>query len=123
MTIDKKFNGWTIGNIVFGGIPGFAVDAATGAMMKVDKNKYYLMFLPTAATADVVAKKAVEEETSQVSGYGDTTLERTVIRWYVESAPRGEMYIGVLFHLLQMLRILIKAILVQHLMSQPKHLM
>jgi hypothetical protein len=31
-TIPSDFEGWTLGNIIIGGVGGFAVDAATGAM-------------------------------------------------------------------------------------------
>ena len=34
--IDRKFNAWMLGNIVFGGLIGIVVDAATGSMYKLD---------------------------------------------------------------------------------------
>lgn len=35
MTLTKKSNGWVWGNIVFGGLIGLAVDAATGSLYKL----------------------------------------------------------------------------------------
>lgn len=35
MKLEKKFNGWYIGNIVFGGLIGIIVDPITGAMYKL----------------------------------------------------------------------------------------
>lgn len=35
MTLHREFNAWFVGNIIFGGIPGMIVDAATGAMYKL----------------------------------------------------------------------------------------
>ncbi len=35
------------------------------------------------------AKNASEEKNKQVQGNGDTALEHTVIRWYVDSSPKG----------------------------------
>ena len=35
MQLSRKTSGWVWGNIVFGGIPGLAVDAITGAMYKL----------------------------------------------------------------------------------------
>ncbi|MBQ2877475.1 MAG: hypothetical protein IJE42_00895, partial [Bacteroidaceae bacterium] len=40
VSIDKKFNTTAVWNILVGGIPGFAIDAATGAMMKPKENEY-----------------------------------------------------------------------------------
>lgn len=36
-----------------------------------------------------VAKNAREEKNAQVSGEGNTALEHTVIRWYIQSRPAG----------------------------------
>ncbi|MDE6535115.1 MAG: hypothetical protein K2K82_03795 [Muribaculaceae bacterium] len=36
-----------------------------------------------------VAKTANQEKNAQVSGAGDTALEHTVIRWYIQSKPQG----------------------------------
>ena len=41
--INARFNGWFLGNFIFGGIIGMAVDGATGAMYYLDK-QYYVYF-------------------------------------------------------------------------------
>ena len=35
MIINRKVSGWVVGNIIFGGLIGLAVDAATGGMYKL----------------------------------------------------------------------------------------
>ena len=35
------------------------------------------------------SKSAAEEKNKQVTGEGNTALEHTVIRWYIDSSPRG----------------------------------
>ena len=42
VTVDKKFNGTTLWNLVLGGVVGMGIDAATGAMMKPDAKTYYI---------------------------------------------------------------------------------
>lgn len=37
--LTRKFNGWYIGNIAFGGIIGLIVDASTGAMYKISDSE------------------------------------------------------------------------------------
>jgi hypothetical protein len=37
--LDRRFNGWIFGNIVFGGIIGIIVDASTGAMYSLSPNQ------------------------------------------------------------------------------------
>jgi hypothetical protein len=32
MTITRKLSGWIVGNVIFGGVLGIAVDAITGSM-------------------------------------------------------------------------------------------
>ncbi len=78
--INKKFNATTLWNIVLGAIPGFAVDAATGAMMKPEQNSYVIFMQP---------KLAQEEPTKQVEGRGNTVLENSVVRWEIQSRPLG----------------------------------
>ena len=36
-TITSHFEGWTLGNLLLGGVVGFGVDAASGALNKYDK--------------------------------------------------------------------------------------
>lgn len=67
-----------------------AIDAATGAMMKPESSYYNLNFQP---------RKNYVEDPTIVAGEagnmvsrdnpGGTALERTVIRWFFDSDPRG----------------------------------
>lgn len=98
-TVHKKFNGTTLYNIILGGIPGMAVDAATGAMMKPEEKRYVLNMqpknyvelpqptVPAAPAAPATAADSAERVTRDNAG--KTSLEQTVIRWYFESQPQG----------------------------------
>lgn len=90
--IHKKFNGTTLWNIILGGIPGMAVDAATGAMMKPESNYYNLNMQPATLKNYVEDPTIMAGEASNMVSRdkpGQTALERTVIRWYFDSDPRG----------------------------------
>ena len=90
--IHKKFNGTTLWNIILGGIPGMAVDAATGAMMKPESNFYNLNMQPATLKNYVEDPTIMAGEASNMVSRdkpGQTALERTVIRWYFDSDPRG----------------------------------
>ena len=87
--IHKKFNGTTLWNIILGGIPGMAVDAATGAMMKPESNYYNLNMQPATLKNYVEDPTIMAGEASNMVSRdkpGQTALERTVIRWYFDSA-------------------------------------
>ena len=78
--VEKKFNAVTLGNILLGGIPGFAVDAATGAITKPAQSSYVVYMQP---------KLAKHEPTEKVDGLGTTVLESMIVRWDVQSRPQG----------------------------------
>ncbi len=92
VTVAKKFNGTTLWNIIGGGIPGMAVDAATGAMMK-PVSSYYTLNMQPATPRNYVEDPTIMagEADNMVSrdAPGQTALERTIIRWYFDSDPRG----------------------------------
>ena len=46
VSLDKKFNATTLLNILWGGIPGLAIDAATGAMMKPEQKEITIPMKP-----------------------------------------------------------------------------
>ena len=85
--IKKSFNPTAIGNILLGGIPGLAIDGATGALTK-PLSKNYIIYMKPKADQQAQAQK---EPTGRVSrdAAGKTDLERTIIRWYFDSEPRG----------------------------------
>lgn len=103
LTIGKKFNGTYIANIL---VPiGFAIDAATGAMMKPEQKNYYVDLVSKnySGQQQVViynqinnqmntpkaAQAPEEEERVTRDAPGQTDLEKTIIRWYVDSDPAG----------------------------------
>lgn len=53
--IPSNFEGWTVGNLVFGGIIGLGVDAATGAINKYPKSFQIPMVQSQAAQATPIA--------------------------------------------------------------------
>ena len=86
-----KIQGWFWGNIVFGGIPGMGIDAATGKMMKFSDEMIDLTLTPLPAqepVAETIPPYLPEERVSRENG-GATSMEDTVIRWFVDSDPRG----------------------------------
>ena len=97
LNVNKKFSiGTALGNVVFGGIIGIAIDMSTGALMQPEQKQYYLNFMEgdytieTPVEEPVVTEKATKSKKNlKVKGDGSTKLENTVIRWYIESTPRG----------------------------------
>lgn len=84
VTIEKKFNAVSLGNILLGGIPGYIVDVADGAVMKPEKKEYTIIMNPKNNNGD-----KQDEPTDLVQGMGDTALEQTIIRWDIQSRPQG----------------------------------
>ncbi len=92
VNIRKKFNSTTLWNIILGGIPGMAIDAATGAITKPEFNSYYLNMQPDVPKNYVEDPTIVAGEASKAvnrDNPGQTALERTTLRWYFDSDPRG----------------------------------
>ena len=87
--VDKKFNSTTLWNIVLGGIPGMAIDAATGAMMKPSQNHYIMNMHPSNYVERLNIQQAKQKEQVSRDNPGGTSMEKTIIRWYFESAPQG----------------------------------
>lgn len=105
-TIDKKFNKAYIGNIIF---PiGFAIDAMTGAMMKPSQRYYYVDLklrnpygsnygydTPQGGFVNGYYQGYSENKGDNVQqavsrdDAGAAELEGIIIRWYVDSDPRG----------------------------------
>lgn len=93
-SVDKKFNPTTLWNILLGGIPGIAVDAGTGAMMKPEDKEITIpmkpkSYLTSEWAAETPTQAPVQEERVSRDNVGQTTLERAVIRWYFDSDPQG----------------------------------
>lgn len=97
--LDTKIRGRFWWNIVLGIIP-IAIDAATGQMMVYDKDVLDVTLQKdTNAPAQAEPVVAVEQQpqpqtqpTGQVVNRntpGTTDMEKAIIRWYIDSEPRG----------------------------------
>ncbi len=89
LTIKKKFNTKALWNIFLGGIPGAAVDAATGALMRTQYNNYYLDFNRDPYAADPTITAGEADNMVSRDQPGQTDLEKVILRWYFDSDPRG----------------------------------
>ena len=97
LDVNKKFNPVAIVNLT--NILAWGIDAATGAMMKPEYKEYYFDFRPDEAYMTPVAPVQESRDTTIPAGEsqkvvnrdapGQTALERTIIRWYFDSEPRG----------------------------------
>lgn len=82
------FNPVTLTNIVLGGIPGFLVDWATGAIYKYPKDISYTFTTPSAHEDPTIVSGEADNRVTR-DNPGGTALERTIIRWYFDSQPQG----------------------------------
>lgn len=89
VSIDKKFNTTSVWNILVGGIPGFAIDAATGAMMKPKEKEYEIPFIGIKEYTEVPKTRKQEPERVSREHAGATSMEKTIVRWYFDSDPQG----------------------------------
>ena len=97
--INKKFNYVTLLNIPFTCFIGMAIDGITGAMTKPESKECWIDFVnPNLYVSQNTANNqpnAIQETNStareQVSrdNPGSTELEKTILRWYFDSDPRG----------------------------------
>ncbi len=88
--VNKKFNSTTLFNLIMGGVPGMAIDAATGAITKPESDTYYLNMKPVPYRNDEpeITDNEAQDMVSRDKP-GQSELERTVLRWYFDSDPRG----------------------------------
>ena len=89
-----SFNPTVLGNIILGGIPGGLIDLGTGAWYKYKNNNVFYEFRPGVSGAIIPAEDPTiraGEATNMVvrDKPGGTALERTIVRWYFDSEPRG----------------------------------
>jgi hypothetical protein len=61
--IPSNFEGWTVGNLIFGGIVGVGIDAATGAMNEYP-NSFQVPMQPLAAAPAAPATSAAPSATT-----------------------------------------------------------
>lgn len=57
MPLGRRTSGWVWGNIVFGGIPGLAVDAITGGMYKLTPEQVQATLAQSTALSGQVSKE------------------------------------------------------------------
>lgn len=91
-TLDTKIQGWFWGNLVLGGIPGMAIDAATGKMMKYSTDMLDVTLKPldnAVVQEEIVIPLAPQSTPVTRERPGATEAERAILRWYVDSDPRG----------------------------------
>ena len=91
VTVDKTFNAVSILNLT--DVIGWAIDVADGAIMKPEKPEYTIFMSPKKNNSikkeGHIEQQSKDEPQNQVQGYGDTSLEQTIIRWDVQSRPQG----------------------------------
>lgn len=80
VSVGKTFNVTTLWNILLGGIPGFTIDALTGALTKPSQSSYVIHMQP---------KLAKNNPEKKVQGIGNTELEQMIVRWDIQSRPQG----------------------------------
>ncbi len=89
-TLDTKIEGAFWANLLFW--PGMAVDAATGKMKTWKDDLIDVTLIPISQvtveeTTEVVAPQLEQRVTRQSPG--TTDMEKTIIRWFFDSDPRG----------------------------------
>ena len=52
VSLERKINGWTFGNLIFGWIPGFIIDAISGANFRLVPENVHADFEPSGQTTD-----------------------------------------------------------------------
>lgn len=86
--MNTKVQGWFWGNIFLGGIPGIAIDVATGKMMTYKDDFIDLTLMPVI-NESVSDPVTIPLERVQRNNPGNTEMEKTILRWYFDSDPRG----------------------------------
>ena len=93
LTIGKKFNPLFIANFFLSGV-GIIIDAATGAIMKPERDTYWLNMQRKDSGFDgqIVINNNIEPAPQgpvSRDNSGATDLENTIIRWFIDSNPQG----------------------------------
>lgn len=84
-----KFNSVVLANIILGGIPGFLVDYGTGAWYKYENTNIHYKFETDEDKNDPTIVKGEASNMVKRDKPGETALEKTIIRWFFDSEPRG----------------------------------
>lgn len=91
--LGTKIQPWFWGNFIFGGIPGMGIDVATGKMMKYSTNLLDVTLIPDPnyepeEETEVTAPLGPADRVTRTNP-GATEQEKNIIRWYIDSDPRG----------------------------------
>lgn len=86
--LDTKIQGAFWGNILLGGIPGMAIDAATGKMMKYKTNLMDITLTPLPSLEEETVTEIITTPVLRTQS-GVTDAEKAIIRWSIDSDPRG----------------------------------
>ena len=84
-----KFNPTTCVNLLGFLVPGTLIDWGTGSIYKYSKSIHYNFGQPVAEQKDPTITKGESSKAVSRDNPGGTDLERTVIRWFFDSEPRG----------------------------------
>ncbi|MCH5318775.1 MAG: hypothetical protein J1E38_03590 [Paramuribaculum sp.] len=88
--VPVRFTKTSLWNILFGGVPGFAIDVATGKIMHYKNDVVNATLTPIAGyREEEVITPVVEEQRVTRDNPGVTDMEKAVVRWYFDSDPRG----------------------------------
>lgn len=82
--LGTRVQGWFWGNIILGGIPGMLIDVATGKMMKYNQDFIDVTLMPLEKSEETAFVEVVNPEEPGLSN-----MEKTIIRWFFDSDPRG----------------------------------
>ena len=93
LTIGKKFNPLFIANFFLSGV-GIIIDAATGAIMKPERDTYWLNMQrkDNGYNGQIVINNNIDPAPQgpvSRDNAGATDLENTIIRWFIDSNPQG----------------------------------
>lgn len=89
--LGTKIQGAFWANIILGGIPGMAIDAATGKMKKFETDLLDVTLSPfeNAVVSEAVTPVPLLPGTVTKENPGVTDAEKAILRWFFDSDPRG----------------------------------
>ncbi|MBS0273569.1 MAG: energy transducer TonB [Proteobacteria bacterium] len=73
-TIPSNFEGWTVGNLLIGGVIGVGIDAATGAINEYP-HAYNVAMIPAAGNAAAAAEAAGPSQRAQIASNGPPRID------------------------------------------------
>lgn len=91
LILDTKIQGAFWCNLLFGGVVGMGIDAVTGKMMtwKDGLIDVTLKPVPKSEIDEIKVTVVNQPETVTRQSAGTTEMEKTILRWFFDSDPRG----------------------------------